>query len=188
MSKSRKSINYINNKDLHQEMIKFIDGRKAALAAGKQPPQISKYIGQAIMLIADRLARKGNFSGYSFKDEMISDGIENCIMYLHNFNPEKSNNPFAYITLIIWRAYIRRIEKEAKHSYIRHKLMFTNPVLNGTGESMDKSDMDAISSAMESMSNEKSADIIEKFETKLQKKKDKKVAAHDGIEEESDED
>lgn len=172
----RKSVNYINNKQLYAEMVKFIDARTEAKTAGEQMPQISNYIGQAIMLIASRLATKPNFSGYSFKDEMISDGIENCIMYLHNFNPAKSTNPFAYITLIIWRAYIRRIEKEAKHSYIRHKMMFASPATTGLNE-MDASDAAAISSVMSSMSNDKSADIIEKFETKLANKKEKKANA-----------
>lgn len=172
--KKPRTVNYINNKDLLEEMKKFITARQEALKADKPAPQISKYIGEAIMLIANRLARKGNFSGYSFRDEMISDGIENCIMYLHNFNPAKSNNPFAYITLIIWRAYVRRIEKENKHSYIRHKLMVNNSIFNGTGD-VDKSDRNAVTSMMESSQNDKSSDIIDKFEGKLADKKDKKA-------------
>jgi hypothetical protein len=172
--KKPRTVNYINNKDLLAEMVKFIDARNAALSAGEDLPQISRYIGQAIMLIADRLARKGNFSGYSFRDDMIGDGIENCIMYLHNFNPAKSNNPFAYITLIIWRAYVRRIEKEQKHSYIRHKLAASSSILNGIGD-LDKSDLDAIAVAMDGISNDKSNEIIEKFEGKIEKKKEKKA-------------
>ena len=75
------------------------------------------------MLIANKLATKSNFSGYSFKEEMISDGIENCIMYMKNFNPEKSTNPFAYFTQIIKFAFIRRIEREKKQQYIKIKNM-----------------------------------------------------------------
>jgi hypothetical protein len=186
--KKPRTVNYINNKDLLEEMKKFISARNAALAEGKETPQISRYIGEAIMMIANRLARKSNFSGYSFRDEMISDGIENCIMYLHNFNPEKSSNPFAYITLIIWRAYVRRIDKEGKHSYIRHKLMFNSSMLNGIGE-FDKDDMDVINSVMEGSQNEKSHEIISKFEGKIQSKKDKKAQkAADELESEDDTD
>ena len=54
---------------------------------------------------------------------MISDGIENCLQYAYNFNPEKSKNPFAYFTQIIYYAFIRRIQKEKKQSHIKHKVI-----------------------------------------------------------------
>ena len=73
------------------------------------------------MMIAQRLATRPNFSGYMYKEEMISDGIENCLQYIHNFNPEKSQNPFAYFTQIIWYAFLRRISKEKKQMYIKFK-------------------------------------------------------------------
>jgi hypothetical protein len=170
MIRKRKSINYINNPDLYQAMKAFKTERNQAVADGKQLPQIPNYVGQAIMLIANNLARKGNFGGYSFRDEMISDGIENCIMYLHNFNPDKSKNPFGYISLIISRAYIRRIEKEAKHSYIRHKLLVTKSPFFEAFD-LDPSDLEAVSAEM---TNDKSSDIINNFETKLANKKEKK--------------
>jgi DNA-directed RNA polymerase specialized sigma24 family protein len=59
--------------------------------------------------------------GYSYKDEMIADAIENCVSAAHSFDPEKSNNPFAYFTQIAWNAFIRRISKEKKQAYIKHK-------------------------------------------------------------------
>jgi DNA-directed RNA polymerase specialized sigma24 family protein len=170
----RKSVNYINNADLLAAMEAWLNNRKELLAKGEPMPQIPRYIGEAIMLIANRLARKGNFSGYSFREEMVSDGIENCIMYLHNFNPAKSKNPFGYISLILHNAYIRRIEKESKHSYIKHKLMFNNSMYNGTGE-FDQSDQEVISSVMESSQNDKSGDVISKFEDRLKDKKEKKA-------------
>jgi DNA-directed RNA polymerase specialized sigma24 family protein len=58
-----------------------------------------------------------------FKDDMISDGIENCIQYLHNFNPEKSQNPFAYFTQIIHFAFLRRIQKEKRQLEIKNKIL-----------------------------------------------------------------
>ena len=172
--KKPRTVNYINNKHLLEEMKLFIAARKEAVDAGRETPQISKYIGESIMSIANKLARKGNFSGYSFREEMISDGIENCIMYLHNFNTEKSNNPFAYITRIIWQAYVRRIEKEGKHSYIRHKMMAGSSIFNELGE-MDTADRTAVNSIMEHAGNDKSSEIISKFENKLADKKRKKA-------------
>jgi hypothetical protein len=52
---------------------------------------------------------------------MISDGIENCLMYFRNFDPTKSKNPFAYFTQIIYFAFLRRIMKEKKQLYVKYK-------------------------------------------------------------------
>lgn len=116
------SRNYINNKDLFEALVKHIEAIKAAEAAGEEKPRVPNYIGEAIWKIADNLGKRGNFSGYSFLSEMKYDGIENCLKYLHNFNPEKSNNPFAYFTRIIWFAFLRRIQEEKKQQYIKYIL------------------------------------------------------------------
>jgi DNA-directed RNA polymerase specialized sigma24 family protein len=58
-----------------------------------------------------------------FKDDMICDGIENCVQYIHNFDPEKSQNPFAYFTQIIHYAFLRRIQKEKKQLEIKNKIL-----------------------------------------------------------------
>ena len=89
---------------------------------GPRPP-ISEYIGECFVKIAEHLSRKPNFINYPFRDEMIADGIENCLMYAHNFNPEKSKNPFSYFTQMIYYAFLRRIEKEKKQNYVKYKLM-----------------------------------------------------------------
>ena len=54
---------------------------------------------------------------------MISDGVENCLQYLDNFNPTKSNNPFAYFTQIIYYAFVRRIQKEKKQVKVKQKMI-----------------------------------------------------------------
>ena len=124
--KDKKLSHYINNKTLLQEIIlykeeleKFKEGKI------KVKPQVSNYIGSCILAIAERLSSKPNFYGYSFREEMLGDGIENCMMYLNNFDPKISENPFAYFTQIIWFAFLRRIQKEKKQAYIRMK-MFQN--------------------------------------------------------------
>ena len=58
-----------------------------------------------------------------FKEDMISDGIENCVQYIHNFDPEKSKNPFAYFTQVIHYAFLRRIQKEKKQLDIKTKII-----------------------------------------------------------------
>jgi hypothetical protein len=137
--------NYVNNPDLLKEMKIYVEGYSIAKNKGEEPPKVSNYIGECILLIANRLANKPNFSGYSFKEEMISDGIENCLMYLHNFNPEKSNNPFAYFTQIIKFAFIRRIQKEKKQHYVKIKnfenLQLTDMIINNELKTVDLNDI-----------------------------------------------
>ncbi len=84
---------------------------------------MSEYLGECFLRIATHLSYKPNFVNYTFRDDMISDGIENCLVYVHNFNPAKSKNPFGYFTQIIFYAFIRRIQREKKHTYIKYKLM-----------------------------------------------------------------
>ena len=113
---------YVNNKEFFAAILE----RKeliSKLEEGDKLPQITNYLGECILKIANNLANKGNFNGYSFKDEMICDGIENCIKYFDKFNPEKSSNPFSYYTQIIYFAYLRRIAKEKQQYYLKHKII-----------------------------------------------------------------
>lgn len=131
---------YVNNKQMHASLLEWKNAVRAAEASGGVRPRVPEYIGECIHLIATNLARKPNFMNYSFKEEMIGDGIENCLMYIDNFNPEKYKNPFAYFTQIIYYAFLRRIQKEKKQTYIKHKVMnhdmiFNNLVENGEGAS-----------------------------------------------------
>jgi hypothetical protein len=121
MIQKRVKKNYINNKDLYQALIQYQKDCRDAEDSGDEKPMVPRYIGESIFQIANRLSTKPNFSGYSFKEDMIMDGIENCLQYMHNFNPEKTENPFAYFTQIIWYAFLRRIAKEKKQMYIRYK-------------------------------------------------------------------
>ena len=84
-------------------------------------PRVPTYVGECIMKIATHLSHKPNFINYTFREDMICDGIENCLQYIDNFNPDKSSNPFAYFTQIIYYAFLRRIAKEKKLLYIKYK-------------------------------------------------------------------
>jgi len=86
-------------------------------------PIIPDYAGECFLKIAERLSHRPNFINYAFREEMVSDGIENCVMYASNFNPEKSKNPFAYFTQIIYYAFIRRIQKEKKQQQVKQKMI-----------------------------------------------------------------
>ena len=114
---------YVNNKEFLAAMIEF---KKAVQHAEKKKldrPPVTAYIGSCFLKIANHLSYRPNFINYTFRDDMISDGIENCLQYLKNFNPAKSNNPFAYFTQIIYYAFIRRIQKEKKQSNIKYRMI-----------------------------------------------------------------
>jgi hypothetical protein len=114
---------YVNNADFLAAIKEYKEKVKYAEENGLPKPIVSNYIGECILKIATHLSYKPNFINYSYKDDMILDGIENCIHYIDNFDPTKSSNPFAYFTQIIYFAFLRRISKEKKQSYIKGKLI-----------------------------------------------------------------
>ena len=87
------------------------------------PPIVSDYMGECFYKIATHLSFRPNFINYTYREEMVGDGIENCIRYAKNFNPEKSKNPFAYFTQIIYYAFLRRIANEKKQTTIKEKIV-----------------------------------------------------------------
>ena len=125
-----KPIHYVDNEKFLKEMIIYKRGFDEAKEKDELPPMISEYLGECFMKIAQRLSFRPNFINYAFKDDMISDGIENCVQYIKNFKSEKSSNPFAYFTQIIYYAFIRRIQKEKKQLYIKYKTMESSPSLS----------------------------------------------------------
>ena len=117
------SEHYVNNKEFLEALVVFKAKWLAAKEAGEQRPQISNYIGECFLKIATHLSYKPNFVNYMFREDMICDGIENCVQYIENFNPEKSKNPFAYFTQIIYYAFLRRIQKEKRQLEIKNKIL-----------------------------------------------------------------
>lgn len=117
----KKPKQYVNNADFLQALIDYQEKVKLSKKNNTAPPAIPNYIGECFMKIAEGLSHKPNFINYTYRDEMISDGIENCLMYFSNFDPTKSKNPFAYFTQIIYYAFLRRISKEKKQLYVKYK-------------------------------------------------------------------
>jgi len=123
MAKRKRSEHYVNNKEFLAALIKYREDREIAELKGLPRPPIPRYIGECFLKIANHLSFKPNFVNYMFKEDMISDGIENCVQYIHNFNPEKSQNPFAYFTQIIHYAFLRRIQREKRQLDIKNKII-----------------------------------------------------------------
>ena len=116
----KRSVHYVDNKKFLEAMIDWNKEIKEAEGIGEETPPVSNYIGECFLKIATHLSYRPNFINYTYREEMISDGIENCLQYATNFNPEKSKNPFAYFTQIIYYAFLRRIAKEKKQSHVKN--------------------------------------------------------------------
>jgi len=156
---------YVNNRDLYDALVKYNEKIKES----NDLPKIPDYIGICISKICERLSLKPNFSGYTFRDEMVDDGIENCIASIKSFDPSKTENPFAYFTQIAWNAFLRRIAKEKKQTYLKHKNL----------QHLMLSD---VHNTFQIDSNEASDEIIRSFEEKQLTKVNKNVIVTTGIE------
>jgi hypothetical protein len=157
--KKPKPRNYINNRQLFEEIVAYQAKVREHQANGLPPPEVSRYIGLAVMEIAKRLASKSNFAGYSFRDEMVADGIEVCFKYaISAFNPEKTQNPFTYFTTSMYNVFVKRINLEAEQQYLKYK----------NYQQLNISDVDLPNA---SELNEITQDFIRRFEEKKLKKK-----------------
>jgi hypothetical protein len=155
MTKRKRSVHYVNNKDFLAALIDYRETVKIAEIRDLPKPRIPNYLGECFLKIATHLSFKPNFVNYIFKDDMISDGIENCVQYIHNFDPAKSQNPFAYFTQIIHYAFLRRIQKEKKQLEIKSKILEKTGfdevfVDNNTIDGSNYSDYNSIKDAVHS--------------------------------------
>ena len=123
MATDKKKVHYVDNKQFLAAIVERKEQIREAESVGEPKPQISNYLGECILKIANHLSYRPNFINYTYKEEMISDGIENSLQYIDNFDPEKSKNPFAYFTQIIYYAFIRRIAKEKKQQKIKDRIL-----------------------------------------------------------------
>ena len=181
---ARKKQHYVDNERFLEVMSDYREKYLQAKDNDTELPIIPDYAGECFLKIAERLSHRPNFINYAFREEMVSDGIENSVMYASNFNPEKSTNPFAYFTQIIYFAFLRRIEKEKKQLYIKYKTMEEYSSLEDhvdMGE-MGQNETQAVSSGASPLTTDKRASIQEfifAFEEKKRKKKKPKPAKED---------
>ena len=128
--KKKATQHYVDNKKFLEAMVIYKDKVNSAKENNRKKPDVTNYIGECFLKIANHLSYRPNFINYTYRDDMISDGIENCLQYMNNFDPAKSTNPFAYFTQIIYYAFIRRIQKEKKQSLVKQKLIANAGVEN----------------------------------------------------------
>ena len=162
---------YVDNEKLVMEL----EAYKTRLASNPDE-LIPEYVGKCILDICKRFSTRPNFIGYSYRDEMVSDAIENCLQYITNFDSNKSKNAFAYITQIAYYAFIRRITREKKQSYIKHKLIQDMPI-----DSFDLNEFDdnELSQSFVAYVQSHNTFDFESFEKKMEKKKPEIVSPLD---------
>jgi hypothetical protein len=121
-TKASKNPHYVNNKEFHEALVVHKKKVNKAKENNSPPPMISNYLGDCFLKIATHLSYRPNFVNYMFREDMISDGVENCVNYINNFDTERTN-PFAYFTQIVYYAFLRRIHKEKKQMEIKEKII-----------------------------------------------------------------
>jgi len=153
-----------------------IEKVREARKRGESPPPVSNYIGKCFLDIAVHTAYRPNFSNYSFRDEMISDAVENCLQYYYNFDPDNEKlNPFGYFSLIVWRAFVRRIWREKKEAYVKYKSYeMANVSEQLTSEDLELIPDDVKSLISGSSNYENISEFIRDFEEKEKERKLKK--------------
>ena len=177
----RKKQHYVDNEKFLEVMTEYRNAYLESKENGEeQKPMIPDYAGECFLKIAERLSHRPNFINYAFREEMVSDGIENCVMYASNFDHEKSSNPFAYFTQIIYYAFLRRIQKEKKQLYIKHKAIENFQVFEENIDPIDGSRMVINSNVIEP--TEYMKDFVQEFEKKEKENKVKKEIPPRGVE------
>jgi hypothetical protein len=114
---------YVDNKKFLAALIEYKNSIDEAKAKGLEQPIVPRYIGECFIKIATHLSYKSNFINYTFRDDMVSDGIENCLTAAAKFDATRGSNPFAYYTQIVFFAFIRRIQKEKKQQATKYKII-----------------------------------------------------------------
>ena len=168
-----KPAHYVDNKKFLEALIEYRQQVLDAKEKGVEKPIVSRYLGECFIKIATHLSYKDNFINYTFKDDMISDGIENCLTAVEKFDPSKSSNPFAYYTQIIYFAFVRRIQKEKKQQATKYKLLENIDIDQIVAQSEDNEEI--VTHLIEMV--RKQADTVDpdRKEIKPKKKKTKEV-------------
>jgi len=174
---------YVDNKQFFAAMLEYKKSVREAEESGSTRPMMPNYVAECIMKIATHLSHKPNFVNYTFREDMISDGIENCLQYVDNFDPEKSKNPFAYFTQIIYFAFIRRIQKEKKQLYIKYKATENANVFDMTAEKQQHDSATTYNTPIKSgeWSKDYMSEFVENFEETKRKKRIKKGVSLDRL-------
>lgn len=182
---AKKKKNFINNEEFYAELLEYYQACDAAEAAGKEIPIIPNSIGQKLFMIADALGKKYYFIGYSYRDDMVMDGVETCIKYIRKFDPNKTKNPFSYFTQVCFYSFIQRIKTEKKQSYVKASIIKNIGVMFEDLEVQDTDMDEGYHTTMGEMLALQQDEALERLFNKPKEKKEKKQPEFDILDVES---
>jgi DNA-directed RNA polymerase specialized sigma24 family protein len=167
----KKTVHYVDNKALYEALVTWQKETRKAHRKKLPKPPLPDFVAECMMKMANRLSQKAGFVNYTYREDMVGDALESCLRYIHNFNPAKSTNAFAYITQIIHNAFIRRIQKEQKQLYVKMRIVdnadFTDSYERQSG------DDNHYNNSYVTYLQENKGDVISKFENWKESKKTK---------------
>ena len=141
---AKKKVHYINNKEFSHAVVDYVKLANKAKENEEPVPIVTDYIAICFMKIAEGLSHRPNFIRYTYRDEMVMDGVENCLRAINNYKIETATrtgkpNAFSYFTQIVYFAFIRRITKEKKQQDIKFKFIEKMGIEDFTQMGMDES-------------------------------------------------
>lgn len=171
------AVHYVDNARFFEEMKAYHAAYHAAKANGQPKPRLSDYAGECFMKIATRLSTSPVFRNYPFREEMISHGVENCVMYAHNFDPEKTQNPFAYFTQVTYFAFFRKMQDEKKQMYIKAKMALQSSTLDALASFQDPEQAEDISAENAiDLNTNYLEDFVKRYEESLERRRETRRA------------
>jgi len=185
--KAKERPHYVNNKQFSGAVVDYVNSANEARSKKEEEPIITEYIGTCFLKIAEGLSHKPNFSGYTYREEMVMDAVENCLKAIENYNIEAATrtgkpNAFAYFTQISWYAFLRRIAKEKKQQDIKMKFIaqstiedFTDVEAGGVAENVGQHFVDTLKSRIDTI-KVKDTEMKEIVKAERKKAKSRAVA------------
>ena len=109
---SKRKANYLNNKDLLKQVV-----------LSKKQGKMTDELAKMLMLLTARYGKKGNFANYTYNEDMQAFAIMALVKTWNSFNPERSQNPFAFFTQCIKHSFLQYLKMEKKQRSIRDELL-----------------------------------------------------------------
>ena len=85
--------------------------------------ELTNTLAMMIMKLAEKYASKGNWRGYSYREEMEGQAMLQLCQVVLQFDESKSSNPFSFLTTISHNAFLRILNLEKRNQHIRDKLL-----------------------------------------------------------------
>lgn len=165
---------YVNSAELYRALVEWKKERVAAQQANRPATPLPDFVAECVYKIAEGFSMKGQFARYTYREDMIGEAMRNCLLYLHNFDPDKSENAFAYVTEIIKRAFVGYLEKEESQLYVKMKVV--QDAEETRSYNRQDRDQRGYANTYVSYLQENMGDVIVRFEQKKQAKKERAAA------------